>query len=152
MISKEAQEAIVFELEMAEDFYVPVKKLYKDLSDEGFALPGYESFLEFFKKDTRFEVQYFGTKKPNKKDQDSDEEAGYLGSSGEMVKLRSRKMTKEDMKQITLKHAQNVIENLVKAYEVQPDDLPAEKEDELLELMKKAKQLKEKVDEAFKKK
>lgn len=145
-ISKELQEALIAILEKAEDFYVPVKKIWKELNFQGHRLPDYNDFLKFLKKDRRFEVREFKGVE-FEEDEKETEELGFY--SGPRAKLRSRKITKEDMQRITLKHAQNVIDNLVKAYEVRPKDLPFEEEDELIELMQKAKELKEKISEMF---
>lgn len=144
-ISREVQEAIVAILEKAEDFYVPVKKIWKELKSQGYGLPAYEDFLKYLKKEKRFEVTEF--KDSDFEDEKEMEKLGFY--SGPRIKLKSRKITKEDMKRITLKHAQNVIDNLVKAYEVRPEDLSAEEEDELLELMLRAKKLKDKINQIF---
>lgn len=45
-----------------------------------------------------------------------------------------------------------MIDNLVKAYQVRPEDLSLDKEDELIEIMRKAKNLKERIGAAFKSK
>lgn len=146
-ISKESQEAILAILEKAEDFYVPVKKIWKELNWQGHRLPNYNDFLKILKKDKRFEIKEF---KELKFEDEETEELGFY--SGARIKLRSRKITKEDIQRITLKHAQNVIDNLVKTYQTKPDNLPPEKEDELIELMRRAKRLKEKIEEIFNKK
>ncbi|MEI8350259.1 MAG: hypothetical protein WCI77_08910 [Candidatus Omnitrophota bacterium] len=146
-MEKEVLTKIITILKQAEDFYVPIKKLWKESSVNG-KFSSYDDFLYFFKKDHRFEV--IETSASYDEDNGPDmEEAGFY--TGPRVKLKSRKITKEDMQRIALRHAQNVIDNLIKAYEVKPQDLPHEKEDELIELMKKAKHLKENIDTAFKK-
>jgi hypothetical protein len=146
MVSREAQEVIVSILEKTVDFYVPVKKIWKELSSQGYNLPNYDNFLRFLKKDKRFEVRKF--KGQEFGDEEEMEELGFY--SGPRVKLKSRKITKEDMQRIILKHAQNVIDNLVKVYQVKPEDLPSDKEDELIELMRRTKDLKEEIEETFK--
>jgi hypothetical protein len=146
MISKEIKEIIVKMLERAEDFYVPVKKIWKELRSRGYELPNYNDFLTYLKRNKRFELREF--KDIDYENEEEMEELGFY--SGPRVKLKSRKITKEDMQRITLKHAQNVINNLVKGYQVKPEKLPADKENELIEIMKKAKELKEKINEAFK--
>jgi len=145
-INRETQEIIISLLENAEDFYVPVKKIWKELNSQGYKIPNYDDFLGYLKKDKRFEVKEF--KEIDFGDEEEMEELGFY--SGARVKLRSRKITKEDMQRITLKHAQNVIDNLVKAYQVRPEDLTPDEEDELIELMRRAKNLKEKINEVFK--
>lgn len=146
IISREAQEVIISMLEKAEEFYVPVKKIWKELTSQGYKLTDCDAFLRTLKKDKRLEVKDF--KETDFEDEEEMEEFGFY--SGPRVKLKSRKLTKEDMQRITLKHAQSVIDNLVKAYEVKPQDLPPDKEDGLIELMRKAKNLKEKIGAAFK--
>lgn len=144
-MDKEVVSKIVAVLEEAEEFYVPVKKLWKELASQGYGLPLYDTFLEYLTKDRRFEVKEFEAIKYE--DSEEMEELGFY--SGPRVKLKTRKMTKEDIQRITLKHAQNMIDNLVKAYEARPEGLPSEGEDELIELMRKAKMLKDKMEDAF---
>jgi hypothetical protein len=146
MISKEAQEAIISILEKAEDFYVPVKKIWKELRSQGYELGEFDDFLRALKKDKKFEISEF--KDQDLKDGKEMEELGFY--SGPRVKLKSRKITKEDMERIILKHMQNMIDNLVKAYQVSPEDLSPEEEDKLIEIMRKAKDLKEKIKATFK--
>jgi len=143
-ISKEAEDKILEMLNEAEDFYLPVKKIYKELNNAGYPLPEYKDFLNCLKKDKRFEWAEF-----EEKEDKELEELGYY--SGPRIKLKARKITKEDMERIVLKHAQNVIDNLVKAYEHRPEDLSSEEEDRLIELMIRAKKLKEEIIKIFKK-
>jgi len=146
-MNKEVLNEIMSILGLAEDFYVPIKKIWDEFGSQS-GLLTYEDLITFFKKNRKFEIM---EPEVTKEDDNPDmEEDGFY--SGPRVKLRSRKITKEDMQRITLRHAQNVVDNLVKAYEVKPEDLPPDKEDELIELMKRAKQLKETISEAFKKK
>ena len=137
---------IVTMLETAEDFYVPVKKLWKELYQEGCVMFSYEDFIQKLDQDERFELRDF--KKAWGDDEEAEmEELGYY--SGPRIKLKARKITKEDIQRIALRHAKNTIDNLVKAYKVKPEDLPPEAEDELIELMRKSKELKEKIDTIF---
>ncbi len=147
-MDKEALNRVLSMLEGAEDFYVPVKKIWKELSFQGYDLPQYNEFLDYLKKDKRFEIRRFKEVESEDENEEEMEKAGFY--SGPRAKLRKRKITKEDMKRITLEHTQRVVGNLIKAYEVKPEDFPEDSEDQLIELMKRAKQLKEKIEEAFK--
>ncbi len=93
MISKEAQEVIISMLEKAEDFYVPVKKIWEELSSQGYKLPDYNDFLRCLKKDKRLEIEEF--KEQDFDDDEEMEESGFY--AGPRVKLKSRKITKQDM-------------------------------------------------------
>ena len=46
-------------LETAEDFYMPVKKLWKELHREGYVIPSYEGFIQKLNQDERFELRDF---------------------------------------------------------------------------------------------
>lgn len=129
-------------LEEAEDFYVPVKKIWKEMKAAGHEMPDPMELLAFFKKERRFEVMEKGALRHA-----NEEEMEKLGFySGPRVKLRSRKITKDDMMRILRRHAQNMIDNLVKAYGAKPEDLSADEEDTLIDAMRRAKHLKEQID------
>ena len=95
MISREAQEVMISMLEKVEDFYVPVKKIWKELSSQGYNLPNYDDFLRFLKKDKRLEIKEF--KEQEFEDEEEMKELGFY--PGPKVKLKSRKLTKEDVRQ-----------------------------------------------------
>lgn len=59
-------------------------------------------------------------------------------------------LSKEEIKKKALAQAQSVIDNLKKAYEARPKDLPEDEEEKLLHLMKHAHELKEELEKMFK--
>lgn len=58
-------------------------------------------------------------------------------------------LSKKEIKKKALSQAQSVIDNLKKAYEARPKDLPHEEEKKLLHLMDHAKKLKKELEKMF---
>lgn len=145
-MEKKVKDRIIDVLGAAEEIFVPVKKLLKDLGKEGCEVPTYEDFLQELRDDNRLEVMDF--RKHWEEDEEDDmEDLGYY--SGPRVKLRSREITREDIARNLERHNQRMLDNLVKAYEVRPDDFPEQSEDELIQTMQRAKEFKEKVEKLF---
>lgn len=88
-------------LETDPDFYVPIKKLWLILREEGLPLDlELEEFQAWLESDDRFEVRDFDTSLPGDPEEAAEierelEELGFF--SGPRVKLVSREMTAEDV-------------------------------------------------------
>ena len=147
---KNLLDAIVPELESTPDFYVSARKLWKGLRGQPeLTVPDFAEFVALIRAEERFVVEETG-EAPWEEDPDETaqmEELGYY--TGPRVRLASRVPTKEDMKRMVLKHAQKIIDNLIRAYDARPPDLPEEEEAQLFQAMIKAKKLKEEVEKAF---
>jgi len=50
MIDTKTKEAIISRLETAEEFYIPIKKIWKELRREAFELPSLPEFEEELRK------------------------------------------------------------------------------------------------------
>jgi len=146
-MDQESLDKIISLLETAEEFYVPVKKLWKELRQDGFALPEYDAFVEELGKDERFEIGIDFKKAKEEWDDAEMETHGYF--SGPRIKLKTREITKDDMQRVALKRAQYMIDNLVKTYQARPKDMSSKDEDALIEVMRKAKKMKEHLGSMF---
>ncbi|MBI4833911.1 MAG: hypothetical protein HY811_03715 [Planctomycetes bacterium] len=142
---------IIADLETAVDFFVPVKKLWETLRDENTPnMPTLEEFTELVKNDGRLVVQQF-KEAPWENDPEETEEMESLDYySGPRVRLKSRVPSKEDIARIIQQNAQKIIDNLIKAYQTRPKNLPEEEEKQLIQAMIKAKKLKDDLEKALK--
>lgn len=150
-MSKNILDLIVPELQKTPDFFIHVKKLWLELSDEKTPnLPPFEEFSVLLQKDERFVVED-SQQAPWESDPESIEEMEELGYyTGPRVRLKSRNPSNEDMARIISKHTQKLIDSLVKAYETRPNKISEEDEKQLIQTMVKAKKLKEDIDKALK--
>jgi len=141
---------IIPDIENADDFFVPIKKLWDTLINEKTPdMPSFEEFTALVRNDDRLIVQDF-KEAPWENAPEETEEMQSLGYySGPRVRLKSRVPSKEDIARIIQKNAQKIIDNLIKAYQTKPKDLPEEEEKQLIEAMIKAKKLKDNLDKAL---
>jgi hypothetical protein len=150
-MSEEILNEIIAPLEKAPNFYLPIKLLWKGLKRMGKPeLPTLDVLTALISCDERFVIEYVG-KAPwenSTDDIEQMEEMGYY--TGPKVRLKIRVPSKKDIERIALEQVQKIIDNLVKAYESRPKDLPEASEAELLEAMKRAKKLKENLELSFK--
>ena len=148
-MNKNLLEAIIPELETVPEFFVPIKKLWKGLPEKDIDTLSLEDFTALIREDKRFVIQE-AHPAPWEDDLETEEQMEELGYyTGPRVRLKSRVPTKEDMIRIISQHAQKVVNNLVKAYETRPKDLPEEEEGRLIDAMIKAKKLKEGIEKSF---
>ena len=130
-------------LESESDFLVAVKKVWHEVQDE----IELDELIGLLKKDKRFKV-YESKNEPWEGDNEAEmEKLGYY--LGPRVMLVSRTPTKEEMAKSLADKMQKMANNLQKAYDAKPDDLEDNEEEQLLEAMKKAKELRENIDKAF---
>lgn len=130
----------------AEEFYIPIKKIWSWLREEYNNPPTLEELTKWLKADKRFVIHDIKTR--DDEDDTGLEGMGYF--SGPRIGLKKRQPTKEDMARIIAKHAGNVTKFLEKAYEVRPKDLDENEEKQLNEARQKAKILEEKIKNLFK--
>jgi len=151
-MGKEILDQIIAPLEKAPDFYLPIKLLWKGLKRLNKSeTPSLDVLTALISCDERFVIEYSG-KAPWEDSPDDIEQMESMGYyTGPKVRLKSRIPSQKDVEAIALKQAQKIIDNLVKAYESRPKDLPEASEAELLEAMKRAKKLKENLELSFKK-
>lgn len=131
-----------------EEFFLPIKRLYLELPPElADRAPPPEALKGWLEADGRFEILRASDNLGVAADKESAEETeameklGYF--KGPRVGLKSKRPSREQVLQIIQKHAGKLVESLQKAYEARPRGAQnsGEIEDQLLELMKRAKTL-----------
>lgn len=143
-------------LQTDEDILVPVKKLWKDYSaqDAGVSLEAFKRALE---KDARFEFMRGIDHKRGSEDWDEEEgaedeeemeAAGFF--NGPRVKLKSREITPDHIANMIKRHTDRMMGALWAAYDIRPEDLDEQSEQELLDLIVRAKEFQLKAQEAIK--
>ncbi len=148
MIQSDAKKIIFERLKTCPEFYLPTKKLWKELKALGHTLPDLASFNKELRQEKRLEF----VKGVEFEDAVEDEEMEALGFySGPRAKLKARKITKADFARILMKHVQNMEGNLEKALQAKPDDLPYDDEDKLEEILSASKEFKKDMGKVFKK-
>jgi len=126
-------------LEEEDDFLVPVYKLHELILQEKATELQADELVKMLKTDERFKV-YDGA--DNAWPPEEDEEMKALGYyRGPRVMLESRAPTKEEMMQAMREKMERSLIALKQAYQVKPDDLSDETEEELLAAMQKMKEL-----------
>lgn len=144
------------ELATADEFYVPVKRLWVALQRmaEMPRLP-LEEFTRLLEGDERFEFEEgldFGEGFPpemQEEERANMEELGFY--SGPRAKLKSRELTREDLERILQRHTDNLLGALRGAWETRPAG-DQEAEDQLLDLLALAERLQRETMEAIKEK
>jgi len=144
------------ELATADEFYVPVKKLWVELQRlaEMPRLP-LEEFTRLLEADERFEFEEgidFGEGFPaemQEEERASMEELGFY--SGPRAKLKDREITREDLERILQGHTDNLLTALRGAWETRPQG-DQEAEDQLLDLLALAQRLQRETLEAIQEK
>jgi hypothetical protein len=135
-----------------EEFFLPIKRLYRELPPElADPPPPPEALQGWLEADARFEILRAADSLGVATDEESAEETeameklGYF--QGPRVGLQSKRPSRDQVLQIIQKHAGKLIDSLQKAYEARPRDGSdsQEIEDQLLELMKRAKTLQEQI-------
>jgi len=134
-------------LKETEEFFLPLRKLWKMSQDEGYETQ-YEEFASLLRSDPRFE---FHGRQPAEEslpptDEAEMEQMGFYG--GPLVGLKGREPTREQVRDILLKKMDKMLWALQKAYEVRPEGDEAT-EDDLIEAMARAKRLRQGIEEAF---
>jgi hypothetical protein len=130
------------------EFFLPLKRLYLEIPPElSDPPPPPEVLRGWLEADARFEILRAADGLGGARDKESAEEEeemeklGYF--QGPRVGLKSKRPSREQVLQIIQKHAGKLVESLQKAYEARPRGAQdsGEIEDQLLELMKRAKTL-----------
>ncbi len=134
-------------LETDEDILVPVKKLWTQYRAK---TPGVslDEFTRALTQDARFEFMdgVHPTERwaESPEDASSDEREGMEASgffSGPRVKMKDREITRDHVAKMVKKHTDNMLSALWSAFDVRPEDLPEEAQQELLDLIAQAKEL-----------
>lgn len=142
-------------LEVDEDILVPVKKLWAEYSSRtpNVSLDDFSHALE---QDPRFE--FLAGTDPTRGLEDWTEEEiadhvaemeslGFFG--GPRVKMKEREITREHIAKMLKKHTDQMLSALWSAYDVRPEDLPEDAQQELLDLIAQAKELQLDVQDAL---
>ncbi len=118
-----------------EEFYIPAKIIWSEYLDKGAGYPvDFTNFMKTLKNDPRFYV--------------IESQAGEGDfTPGPLIGLTKRIPSKEEIKDILIKKTENIITALQEAYKIKPDDSETEKN--LLDIMIKTKNIKEKISRAF---
>jgi len=133
----------------SEEFFIPLKRLSLEIPPELADPPPPPATLrDWLASDARFEILTAADGAGGDRDAESAEEEaemeklGYF--NGPRVGLKSKRPSHEQVLEIIQKHAGRLIESLQKAYEARPRGAEGaeEIEDQLLELMQRAKTLK----------
>ncbi len=134
-------------LETHEDIIVPVKKLWAEYCKKrsGVSL---EEFARILRADARFEFQEGVDHSEGLASWTKEEITEYVAEmeaqgfySGDRVKIKAREITPEHIATMLKKHTDRMMASLWNAYDVRPEDLPEEQEEELLSLIAAAKRL-----------
>ena len=140
-------------LETDEEILVPVKKLWSAYTAAGSRVSLAE-FTRELEDDARLEFMEGTDHKEGFEDWSAEELAEYEADmeahgifSGPRVKLKSRAITPEHIAKMIKKHTDRMMENLWKAYDVRPEDLGEDADQELLDLVASAKEFKLKAEE-----
>jgi hypothetical protein len=123
-------------LETDPDFFVPIKKLWLLLQDEGLSLD-LEEFQRMLQKDARFEFA------PGVDHKKGSETSPY---SGTRIKLVSREMTAKDIFEGMTRSLTRINQALQNAWETRPTD-DQETEDQLLEILAAGQHLEREIQE-----
>jgi len=142
-MSKEILNKIEKILQDEKEFLLPVKKIWYQVQDE----IELDELAEELRKDKRFKVHEGKDEPWEKDDEPRMESLGYY--LGPRVMLVSRTPTKEEMAKSLADKMQKMADNLQKAYDSRPEDMTDEEEKQLLEAMKRAKDLRDGVNRAF---
>lgn len=129
------------------DFLVPVKKLMRHfLKDE--PLPEYHEFLALLKADPDLVVMDLEDKSEDEDWDEKEMEAlGYY--TGPRVRLKDRVPSPADIAAILKRHTDRMMEALGQAYCLGVEDFTEEEEDGMLELLARAKNLRDSVQKAI---
>lgn len=141
-------------LETDEEILVPVKKLWKEYAQ--ISQVSLDEFTRALEGDARFE--FMGGVDHRRDLEDLAEEElgehieemealGYF--SGPRVKMKDREITPEHIAKMLKKHTDRMMESLWAAFDVRPEDLPKGGDEELLDLIARAKELQLKVQEVL---
>lgn len=143
-------------LETDEDILVPVKKLWNEYTAQ---VPGttLAEFTRELENDARFEffagtnrekeMREMGLSEEEMREEEAEmEAAGFF--HGPRVKLKRRAITPDHIAAMIKKHTDRMMSALWAAYDVRPEDLDEEGEQELLDIIARAKELQLKAQEA----
>jgi|GEM_PF-4838851 len=134
-MKKELLDKVETFLQQAKEFYMPAADIWGSFDGlECRKSQTFESFIELIKDDPRFYLI------------DSSQGKQNFGL-GPLVGLQKRKPSKEQIKELLIKKTDNIISALQEAYKARPDD--SRSEGDLLDVMIKAKKIKENIDKAF---
>ena len=134
-MDSQAQARMIELLETDPDFYVPIKRLWMTLREEGFAIDQ-DEFQRMLQEDKRFEIAPgVDHGAGSVADPQLTEEMENLGFySGPRVKLASREMTVEAIFEGMLRSLTRMNQALQSAWETRPSE-DQETEDQLLEIL-----------------
>ncbi len=143
-------------LETDEDILVPVKKIWKEYSanTSGVSLDEFTRALEQderleFMEGTDHKESFEEWSEEELADYEKDMEAeGFFG--GPRVKLKSREITPDHIAKMIKKHTDRMMSALWAAYDIRPEDLDEKSEQELLDIIVRAKEFQLKAQEAIK--
>ena len=142
-------------LEVDEDILAPVKKLWAEYSARAPNV-SLDDFSRALEQDARFEFlegtdpteHLDGWTEEEKADHVAEMESlGFYG--GPRVKMKDREITRDHIAKMLKKHTDNMMSALWSAFDVRPEDLPEEAQQELLDLIAQAKELQLDVQEAL---
>jgi hypothetical protein len=152
-MSQQITDWVAQELATAEEFYVPVKKLWVELLRRA-EMPrlSLEEFTRLLEHDERFEFEEgidFGEGFPAERQEEERANMEDLGFySGPRAKLKDREITREDLERILQCHTDNLLTALRGAWETRPPS-DQEAEDQLLDLLALAQRLQRETLEAI---
>jgi hypothetical protein len=129
------------------DFYVPIRKLFAQLVDEW---PGeYPDFERAVRAEPGLVVEEAHDRDLEPGEARDLEKIGFY--QGPRARLRERVPTYGDIMGILKRHTSRMLDSLGQAYGLAADQLSAEEEDMMLDLLQNAKQLRTAVEELGKK-
>ncbi len=142
-------------LETDEEILVPVKKLWKEYSQ--MSQVSLDEFTHALEGDARFEF-FEGTDHTKGFEDWSEEELAEYEEemeaegffSGPRVKLKSREITPDHIAKMIKKHTDRMMSALWAAYDIRPEDLDEQSEQELLDMIVRAKEFQLKAQDAIK--
>ncbi|MBI3537369.1 MAG: hypothetical protein HY070_07430 [Chloroflexi bacterium] len=134
-------------LESHEDILVPVKKLWAEYSKKhsGVTLPEFTRVIE---QDSRFTFEQGMEYDEKLEDMSATERAEFIAEmealgffAGRRVRMTNREVTADHISSMLKKHTDRMMTSLWSAYDVRPDEMPEEQQQELLDLIAAAKRL-----------
>jgi hypothetical protein len=137
-------------LKEEDEFLIPVVKILEMIKEEKRQFDSdLSEVLDLLRGDERFKV-YDVSDNENTWPDEEDIAMRELGFyKGPRVMLTSRTPSKEEFLQTMKEKMDKSLIALKKAYEVRPEEMSDKEEEEFLKIMKKTKELKEKIDENF---